>query len=153
MPFPARALVLKPLRALGLADVHPTILGFPLVDGRIADAVLAAQICDGNPGLVLFQNADDLIFGEPAALHLWSFRLGQSLPQTGLGGGGNVYGKAHRWETDKRHDGFPKTVCARSVVKALPGRFTDLKYPGVDWIYSDFCVVLPAEIGGQNVNI
>jgi hypothetical protein len=39
---------------------------------------------------VLFQNADDLVFGEPAALHLWSFRLGQSLSQTGLGGGGNV---------------------------------------------------------------
>ncbi|MCZ8335576.1 MAG: hypothetical protein O9328_15030, partial [Rhodobacteraceae bacterium] len=45
---------------------------------------------NGNPGLVLFQNADDLIFGEPAALHLWSSRLGQSLPQTGLGAGGNV---------------------------------------------------------------
>jgi hypothetical protein len=39
---------------------------------------------------VLFQNADDLVFGEPAALHLWSFRFGQSLPQTGLGGEGNV---------------------------------------------------------------
>uniref|UniRef100_UPI003ADA963A hypothetical protein n=1 Tax=Paracoccus sp. T5 TaxID=3402161 RepID=UPI003ADA963A len=36
------------------------------------------------------QNADDLIFGEPAALHLWSSWLGQSLPQTGLGAGGNV---------------------------------------------------------------
>jgi hypothetical protein len=42
---------------------------------------------------MLLQNADDLIFGEPAALHLWSFRLGQSLPQTGLGGGGNVTGR------------------------------------------------------------
>ncbi|WP_265507233.1 hypothetical protein, partial [Paracoccus rhizosphaerae] len=39
---------------------------------------------------VLLQNADDLIFSEPAALHLWSYRLGQSLSQTGLGGGGNV---------------------------------------------------------------
>ncbi|WP_265508962.1 hypothetical protein, partial [Paracoccus rhizosphaerae] len=38
----------------------------------------------------LLQNADDLIFSEPAALHLWSYRLGQSLSQTGLGGGGNV---------------------------------------------------------------
>ncbi len=34
---------------------------------------------------------DDLSLGEPAALHLWSFRLGQSLPQTGLDAGGNVY--------------------------------------------------------------
>ena len=52
--------------------------------------MFAAQIGDGNPRLVLLQNADDLIFGEPAALHLWSSRLGQSLTQTGLGGGGNV---------------------------------------------------------------
>lgn len=39
---------------------------------------------------MLFQNADDLIFGEPAALRLWSFRFGQSRIQTGLCGGGNV---------------------------------------------------------------
>ena len=52
--------------------------------------MLAAQIRNGNPGLVLFQNADDLIFGKPAALHLWSSRLGQSLRQTGLDAGGNV---------------------------------------------------------------
>jgi hypothetical protein len=45
---------------------------------------------------VLFQNPDDLVFGEPAALHLWSFRLRQSLPQTGLGGGGNVIRNGHR---------------------------------------------------------
>jgi len=57
---------------------------------RQTDAMLAAQIGDGNPGLMLFQNANNLVFGEPAALHLWSFRLGQSLPQTGLGAGGNV---------------------------------------------------------------
>jgi hypothetical protein len=41
---------------------------------------------------MLLQNADDLVFGEPAALHLWSSRLGQSLPQTGLGAGGIVNG-------------------------------------------------------------
>jgi hypothetical protein len=50
----------------------------------------------GTAGLVLLQNTDDLIFGEPAALHLWSSWLGQSLPQTGLGGGGNV--KVHAIE-------------------------------------------------------
>ena len=52
--------------------------------------MLAAQIGSGNPGPVLFQNADDLIFGKPAALHLWSSRLVQSLTQTGLGAGGNA---------------------------------------------------------------
>ena len=35
---------------------------------------------------------DDLIFAEPAAPHLWSFRLGQSLSQIGLDPGGNVSG-------------------------------------------------------------
>lgn len=89
-PLQPGVLVLKALQPLGLADIHPAILGLPLVDGRIADAVLAAQIGHGNPSLVLLQNADDLVFGKPAALRLWSFRLGQSLPQTGLGGGGNV---------------------------------------------------------------
>ena len=49
-----------------------------------------AQIGDENTRLVLFQNADDLVFGEPATLHLWSSRLGQSLSQTGLAVGGNV---------------------------------------------------------------
>ena len=88
--FQTGVLVFQPLQPLRLADIHAAILGFPFVDGRITDAVFAAQIGDGNPGLVLLQNADDLIFGELAALHLWSFRLGQSLSQTGLGGGGNV---------------------------------------------------------------
>ena len=35
---------------------------------------------------------DDLLFGESGLLHLWSFRLGQSLSQTGLNPGGNVTG-------------------------------------------------------------
>ena len=80
-PLQTSVLVLEPFKALGLADIHTAISGFPFVERRIADAVPAAQISDGNPGLVLLQNADDLIFSEPAALHLWSYRLGQSLPQ------------------------------------------------------------------------
>ena len=53
-----------------LTDIHTTIPGLPLVNGGIADAVLATKIGNGNPSLVLFQNTDDLIFGEPAALEL-----------------------------------------------------------------------------------
>jgi hypothetical protein len=34
--------------------------------------------------------SDDLLFGEPAALHLWSLSWGQSLLQTGLSQEGNV---------------------------------------------------------------
>lgn len=80
----------QPPKPLGLADIHAAILDLPLLNGCIADAVLATQIGDEHTGLVLFRNANDLIFGEPAALHLWFFRLGQSLPQTGLARGGNV---------------------------------------------------------------
>lgn len=75
----AGVLLLKPLQTLGLADIHAAIRGLPLLHGRISDAVLAAQIGHENPGVML-QNADDLIFGEPAAHDLWSFRWGQSLP-------------------------------------------------------------------------
>jgi hypothetical protein len=39
---------------------------------------------------MLLQNADDRVFGEPAALHLWSLRFGLRLPQTGSGGRRNV---------------------------------------------------------------
>lgn len=41
-------------------------------------------------GLVLFQGAYNLVFDKSAAFHLWYFRLGHSLSQTGLDAGGNV---------------------------------------------------------------
>lgn len=83
-------LILERLQPLRLADIHTAILGLPFVDDRIADTLLAAQVGHGTPGLVLFQNADDLVFGKSAALHLWSSRLGQSLSGTGLAAGGSV---------------------------------------------------------------
>lgn len=86
-PFQVRVLVLMTLWALGATDRHDTIPVLPLEDGRIADAVLAAQIVDGNPGLMLLQDAVGLVFGKPAARHFWSFRLGQSLTQTGIRSG------------------------------------------------------------------
>ena len=85
-------LLLEAVQPLGLADVHPAILGFPLLNGRNADALLAAPIGHGNPGHMLFQDADDLGFGEPATFQLWSSWLGQGPFQTGLAGGGNVKG-------------------------------------------------------------
>lgn len=101
-----------------LADIHPAIIGLPLLSSRIADAVLGAEICDGNPGLVLLQNApffgrflsqiacramDDLVFGEPAMLDLWSFRLSQCLPQTGYGRRGNGCRTANARPQEIRH--------------------------------------------------
>lgn len=63
---------------LGLEDVQITILGFPLVDRRIAHAVLTPQIGDGNSGLMLLQNADNQVVGEPTVYYLRSLRLGKS---------------------------------------------------------------------------
>lgn len=95
-PFQTSVFVSQPLQPLGLNDIHAAILGFPHINGRIARAVLAAQIGDGNPGLLLFQNTDDLVFGEPAGPQLWSFRLGHSLSETGFRAGGNVRAYAHQ---------------------------------------------------------
>jgi hypothetical protein len=47
-PLQARVLIHEPPQALGLTDIHPVILGLPLVDGRIADTMRAAQISDRN---------------------------------------------------------------------------------------------------------
>jgi hypothetical protein len=44
-------LVLQPPQALGLRDLKPTVLGLPVVEARLADPVLAAQIGRLNPGL------------------------------------------------------------------------------------------------------
>jgi hypothetical protein len=46
--------------------------------------MLAAEISDRNPGFVLFQNPNDLIFRKPFALHALVLVLGQSEFQTGL---------------------------------------------------------------------
>ncbi|MBN8977780.1 MAG: hypothetical protein J0I08_15000, partial [Rhizobiales bacterium] len=55
-----------------------------------------AQIGDRNPGLLFLQYSDDLVFGEPVALHLWSLSWGQSLLHTGSSQGGNVKGNSNK---------------------------------------------------------
>ena len=67
--------------------------------------MLAAQIGNGNPCLMLFQNTGDRVLREPAALHLWSFRLGQRRSQTGLGAGGNAIGHQTKREGHVRQAG------------------------------------------------
>ncbi len=52
--------------------------------------MLAAQIGDRNPGLVLLQNPDDLLFRKATALHALVLVLGQSELQTGLSSWGKV---------------------------------------------------------------
>ena len=43
-----------------LADAESAILGFPVVEGRIADAMLAADVSDLQSLLLLIENGDDL---------------------------------------------------------------------------------------------
>ena len=46
-----------------------TVLGFPFVEGRVADAVLAAHLNRFRPCLLLPQDRDNLLLAEPAALN------------------------------------------------------------------------------------
>jgi dimethylglycine dehydrogenase len=74
--------------------------------------MLSAWIGDGNPGLVLLQKAVDLVFAEPAGLHLWSFQLGKSLSQTGLGAGGDVGGREYSPEYWPQESGLQRLIKA-----------------------------------------
>ena len=48
-----RDLVLELLQPFGLADIHPALLGLPVVKRRFRHAMLARQIPRLRPGLVL----------------------------------------------------------------------------------------------------
>jgi len=63
-------LVLERLQPLGIRDLEAAILGLPFVEGRAADPVPATQIGGLRPGLLLPQDSDDLLFREPACLHV-----------------------------------------------------------------------------------
>src|SRR5262245_23402591 len=52
--------------------------------------MLAAQIGDGNAGLMLLQDSDDLLFRKAASLHALVLVLGQNELQTGLSPRGKV---------------------------------------------------------------
>ena len=49
---------------------RPPYLRLPLVEGRAADPVLAAHVRRLRPRLLLPQDPDDLLFREPARLHV-----------------------------------------------------------------------------------
>src|SRR5262245_17394450 len=54
--------------------------------------MLAAQIGDGNAGLMLLQDSDDLLFRKAASLHALVLVLGQNELQTGVSPRGKVTG-------------------------------------------------------------
>ena len=47
-----------------LADAESAILGFPVVEGRVADAVLATDVSDLQSLLLFVEDRDDLGFAE-----------------------------------------------------------------------------------------
>src|SRR5215471_10542387 len=83
-------LALQPLQPLGLGDLEPAILGFPVVKACLADPVLATQVRRLHSGLVLFQDRDDLLFRIPLALHSGLPLQGQTPISHGSIQGGNV---------------------------------------------------------------
>ena len=65
----AAVLLLKVLQLLELACVQAAILRLPLVEGRVADLVLSAQISHLHARLMLLEDGNDLVFGELALSH------------------------------------------------------------------------------------
>src|SRR5262249_7110211 len=58
-------LVLERLQPPSFRDVQPSEFSLPLVKGRRANAVLAADLRRRNSGLLLPQHGNDLLFGKP----------------------------------------------------------------------------------------
>lgn len=56
-----RVLVFRGLQTLGVGHVHPAILRLPVIQGRLADRVLARKIARLRNRLVLAQNRNDLV--------------------------------------------------------------------------------------------
>jgi len=57
----------SPFRRLASETSSPSVLGFPVVEARLADPVLPAQVGRLHAGLVLFQDGHDLLFRMPIA--------------------------------------------------------------------------------------
>ena len=65
--FRAACWRLQPAR---IGDLHPAEARSPLVEGRIANAVLPAHIGRRQSGRVFLQHLDDLLFGKSALAHV-----------------------------------------------------------------------------------
>ncbi len=83
-------LAFQPLQALGLGDLKPAVLGLPVVEARLTDPVLAAQLGRLHPGLALLQDRNDLLFRMPLALHRLVLSQGQTPVHPGSIQSGNV---------------------------------------------------------------
>jgi hypothetical protein len=63
-------LVLQGLQALGIRYLEAAVLGLPFEERGAADPLLAADVGRLGSGLLLAQDPDDLLFCEPARLHV-----------------------------------------------------------------------------------
>jgi len=66
-------LILQGLQALGIRYLKAAVLGLPFEERGAADPLLAAALGRLGYGLLLAQDPDDLLFREPARLHLHPF--------------------------------------------------------------------------------
>ena len=85
-------LIFERPQPFGFRDIHAAKAGLPFVDAGVTDPVLAAKVSHADPGRVLLQYPDNLLFTETAALHALVLMLGQNELQTGLGRRGKVTG-------------------------------------------------------------
>jgi hypothetical protein len=56
--------LLEPIQLLGIADWQASIFGFPLVENRLAPAVLSAEIGGLRSGFPLWEDTDNLLLGK-----------------------------------------------------------------------------------------
>src|SRR5205085_6221624 len=75
-PLQPAVLVLQRPQPLGVGYIETAELGLPFIKRRRADAMLAAYLRRRNPGLLLPQHRDDLLFREPSSLHRPSLSFG-----------------------------------------------------------------------------
>ena len=87
-------------------DGHPVELTFPLVSGRLADAMFAAGLADLGTEFDLFQDADDLAFAELRFLNVETPLGGFSLLLTGSRFQGGFTMSIHLHPTDRKSLGF-----------------------------------------------
>src|SRR5262249_46400653 len=80
-------LLFQRLQLAGVGDLHPAEPRSPLVECRIADAVLPAHIGRRQSGRMLLQHLDDLLFGKSALAHV-RLPKERTLPKIG-----DIYGE------------------------------------------------------------
>src|SRR5215510_5664320 len=83
-----RVLGFELLQSAKLRDIQTAVAGFPVIEGRVADAVLAHQLRHLHTRLGLLQDRDDSFFGKPRLLHSSSPSQENSTPKWSCASGG-----------------------------------------------------------------